>query len=612
VAAPAEVAPPSGADPGRFARAIAAIDAANAGDPATVVVDGVVRPKEQAHAEAMVHWVRTFDPEADEAQLLAARANHLRRWAFPRDAEPEGRAGYLRWRAEAKRRHAAEVGEILATTGYEPSTIERVQELVAKKGLGRGDRPDVDGRPDPFQVHEDALCLVFLTTQFDDLVAKLGDDRTVDVLARTLSKMGDRGRAAALALDLSDRQRTLVAAALERLDAVPVDAASVGADDALDSLLSMPADITEEPAEEPSPGVSSAPRLTVEPGSVGPSTDLGGGSVPVTSFWAESWPVDDDGSAVPAPLPAPEAEPTAVAQVSAGPPLPAPAPSVPLPRRTPLAETAPQWGPRDHPPAVLAPSPPHPLDAPAVARVKRSSGTGLPSGMAAGGPAPVPSVPRVPTPPSVPEAMSTPVPERPTHPRVRRWFGRGVEPDGEVEGEPESEAEVAPPRPSDPPQGAFGGAPDGMLVDIVPEDDLGPGVHDLHGIEAAMSRLSAGAHRSALAPLAVVAALLEPGEVAEAVVQGEYQHRPAVVVLTDRRVVVANDRRWAPDVRTFGFTHGLGVHGWQDDRRATLVFGLHGVGVVVDAISDRPLARDLAQRVRARCGGGPSAVEPGS
>ena len=142
---------------------------------------------------------------------------------------------------------------------------------------------------------------------------------------------------------------------------------------------------------------------------------------------------------------------------------------------------------------------------------------------------------------------------------------------------------------------------------MVAEPDLGPGVHDPGGVDAAMSRLSAGARRSALAPMAIVAALLEVDEVAEAVVEGEYQHRPAVAVLTDRRVIVANDRRWAPDVRTFGFTPNLVVHGWQDDRRATLVFVLDGVGVVVEAIGDRPLARDLAQRVRARCGGEPPA-----
>jgi hypothetical protein len=204
---------------GRFERAIAAIDAANADDPNTIVVDGVERPKEQAHAEAMTEWVRRLDRHADEAQLLAARAHHLRRWAHPRSAEPDGRAGYLRWRAEAKRRHAADVGEILAGVGYDAETIGRVQALVAKRGLGRGDRPDVDGRPDPFQVHEDALCLVFLTTQFDELLEKVGDEKTVVVLARTLAKMGDRGRSEALALDLDERQLALVGAALEQLAA---------------------------------------------------------------------------------------------------------------------------------------------------------------------------------------------------------------------------------------------------------------------------------------------------------------------------------------------------------------------------------------------------------
>jgi hypothetical protein len=213
----AKLPTPPGAGAERFARAVAAIDAANADDPNTILVDGVEHPKEQAHAEAMCVWVRRFDPDADEAQLIAARAHHLRRWTHPRDAEPEGRAGYLRWRANAKRRHAAEVGEILTEVGYDAATIGRVQDLVAKMGLGRGDRPDVDGRPDPFQVHEDALCLVFLTTQLDELTDKLGDERTVDVLARTLPKMGDRGRRAALALDLTDHQRALIGAALERV-----------------------------------------------------------------------------------------------------------------------------------------------------------------------------------------------------------------------------------------------------------------------------------------------------------------------------------------------------------------------------------------------------------
>ncbi|MBA3302861.1 MAG: DUF4202 family protein, partial [Acidimicrobiia bacterium] len=92
----------------RFDAAIRAIDAANADDPETIVVDGVVRPKELAHAEMMTAWVRRLDAEASDAQLLAARAHHLRRWTIARSSYPEGRSGYLRWRTHLKKQHATE------------------------------------------------------------------------------------------------------------------------------------------------------------------------------------------------------------------------------------------------------------------------------------------------------------------------------------------------------------------------------------------------------------------------------------------------------------------------------------------------------------------------
>ena len=208
----------------RFDNAIAAIDAANADDPFTIsyVLDGaeVTRPKELAHSELMCEWVKTLDPEADDAQLLAARAHHLRRWTLPRSDYPEGRAGYLKWRTDARKRHVALVGEILADVGYGTDgddTIERVQALVSKQGLGKGGLADVDGRSPAVQVHEDALCLVFLQTQFVPVAEQLGDEKTIDVLVRTVPKMGPRGQAAALALDLDPHCASLVAAALDRL-----------------------------------------------------------------------------------------------------------------------------------------------------------------------------------------------------------------------------------------------------------------------------------------------------------------------------------------------------------------------------------------------------------
>jgi hypothetical protein len=190
---------------GRLEAALAAIDARNAEDPNVLVVDGVARPKELAHAALVTEWVRRLDPDATDAQLLAARAHHLRRWTSPRSAYPDGRAGYLRWRTEAKKRHAAEVADLLAGVGYDAETIDRVAAIITKRGLGR----------DPaVQVHEDALCLVFLQTQLDELIDQLGDDHTVEVLAKTAKKMSSAGLAAGGGLELSADGHRLLAAAL--------------------------------------------------------------------------------------------------------------------------------------------------------------------------------------------------------------------------------------------------------------------------------------------------------------------------------------------------------------------------------------------------------------
>ncbi|MGH7336071.1 MAG: DUF4202 family protein, partial [Myxococcota bacterium] len=90
----------------RLRNALAAIDAANAGDPHTILVRGQRRPKEQAHAELVSEWIAVLAPDASEALQLAGRAHHLRRWAISRADYPEGREGYLRWRRALHDFHA--------------------------------------------------------------------------------------------------------------------------------------------------------------------------------------------------------------------------------------------------------------------------------------------------------------------------------------------------------------------------------------------------------------------------------------------------------------------------------------------------------------------------
>jgi hypothetical protein len=189
----------------RFGRAVAAIDAANADDPHRITVRGRERPKELAHAELMTVWVRRLQGDAGEALLLAARAHHVRRWEIPRESYPTGRSGYLRWRRALHEHHARIVGELLGAEGYDHDTVERVQTIVRKRGLGKDDE---------VQVLEDALCLVFLETQFAALAARLDDAKLDDVVRKTVAKMSDGARELVSTLELEEGERAALARAL--------------------------------------------------------------------------------------------------------------------------------------------------------------------------------------------------------------------------------------------------------------------------------------------------------------------------------------------------------------------------------------------------------------
>ena len=189
----------------REARTAAAIDAANADDPDRIVVDGESRPLQQSLGRVAAEWVDRLDPAAGPAQRLAARAHHLRRWERPRSDYPEGRAGYLRWRRDAKARHATDVGALLVTEGWDEATVAEAQRLVRKEGLGTVPAA---------QVHEDAVCLAFLALQLDAAAELMGEDKTVEVLRRTARKMSPEALAHAAALPYSPRGRALLEVAL--------------------------------------------------------------------------------------------------------------------------------------------------------------------------------------------------------------------------------------------------------------------------------------------------------------------------------------------------------------------------------------------------------------
>lgn len=185
---------------------IAAIDAANATDPR----QDDDAPFETVYARRMSACLDELYPEASEHLKIAARAQHLRRWEIARSDYPEGRIGYNDWRRACRTHHARLAAEIMYTKGYDEDAIEHVGRLIRKEQL----------KKDPeSQALENVAAVVFLEYYFDAFLKKHAgytDEKIVDILGKTLCKMSSRGHAAALALPLDERARTLVAAALKR------------------------------------------------------------------------------------------------------------------------------------------------------------------------------------------------------------------------------------------------------------------------------------------------------------------------------------------------------------------------------------------------------------
>lgn len=196
--------------PAAVEAARAAIDAVHARDPEQT--DG--RPAELAYADAMEAWVQRLRPDADPVLRLAARAQHLERWAVPRAAYPEGRAGYLRWRSDHYRRQAELAARLCRESGMDEADAERVARLVAKRDLRHPDG----------QLIEDAACLVFLEREalpFARAHPEYDAAKLIAILAKTLRKMSPEARRAALALALPEPLPALLQQAAAALQAPP-------------------------------------------------------------------------------------------------------------------------------------------------------------------------------------------------------------------------------------------------------------------------------------------------------------------------------------------------------------------------------------------------------
>ena len=194
----------------RFLAAVAEIDHANAVDPRKVVESGAERAYEVVYSGHMMRRLQAMYPEASELLRLAAHGQHIRRFDIPRDTYPLGRDGYNEWRRACREHHAKVLGDIMRRNGYRAAEIDRVGMLVKKEQL----KKDKES-----QALENVVDVVFIEHYFDEFHGKYShydDAKIVDIVAKTLRKMSPKGHQAALALDLPERAKKLVLAAVER------------------------------------------------------------------------------------------------------------------------------------------------------------------------------------------------------------------------------------------------------------------------------------------------------------------------------------------------------------------------------------------------------------
>lgn len=186
------------------------IDAANADDQRTVIMEGVVRPYEVVYSERMSKRLAVMYPEASELLHIAARGQHIRRFDIPRSRFPVGRDAYNEWRRTCREQHAKLLGDIMSRHGYGNLEIEHVAKLVRKEQL----KKDKES-----QALENVVDVVFLEHYFDEFRGKnahYDDAKIIDIIGKTLRKMSPKGHQAALALDLPEGTRKLILAAIKR------------------------------------------------------------------------------------------------------------------------------------------------------------------------------------------------------------------------------------------------------------------------------------------------------------------------------------------------------------------------------------------------------------
>ena len=176
-----------------FDKALALIDATNAKDPNTIAKEGKEWPKELFYSEHMTDMLSRFRPDADQAQQLAIRAQHIERWKTPRSTYPMGRIGYLKWRKDLYKIQADTAAALCREAGCDENDINRVHTMVSKKNI----KTNADT-----QLLEDVTDLCFIEHYLLDFVTRHPDyseEKWIEIIQKTWRKMSGQAHEFALA-----------------------------------------------------------------------------------------------------------------------------------------------------------------------------------------------------------------------------------------------------------------------------------------------------------------------------------------------------------------------------------------------------------------------------
>ncbi|UOE52530.1 DUF4202 domain-containing protein [Mucilaginibacter sp. SMC90] len=194
----------------RLQHAFNLFDEYNQKDPRWIIWKNEVYPQEYAYALMLNEWILSLQPASGEELLLASRCQHIGRWEIPRNSYPDGREAYLKWRKDLALHHAHIAGSLMQQAGYDRRKIDRVGEIILKKRIKQDDE---------VQIMENALCLIFLEHQYEELRQKYLDEpeKMINILYRSLLKMNKHGHAVAKLITYSNAGLDLVMKALERV-----------------------------------------------------------------------------------------------------------------------------------------------------------------------------------------------------------------------------------------------------------------------------------------------------------------------------------------------------------------------------------------------------------